>query len=93
MDKSHFLDFSKGFLKNHYTAFGRDATEAWLARLPYLLSETASRWGLELGTALPGLSYNYVCSVTLLPTTQMESPTAALRKEAGGEEAFLELKE
>ena len=47
MDKSHFFDLPKGFLKNLYTAFGQDATEAWLARLPYLLPETASRWGLE----------------------------------------------
>ena len=65
MDKSHLFDLPKDFLKNLYTAFRRDATEDWLDRLPYLLSATAARWDLELGAALPGLSYNYVCSVTL----------------------------
>jgi len=65
MDKSHLFDLPKDFLKNLYTAFRRDATEDWLDRLPYFLSATAARWDLELGAALPGLSYNYVCSVTL----------------------------
>lgn len=62
------MNLPSDFLQNLYGAFGRAATEDWLARLPRLLAESASRWDLELGPAVDGLSYNYVCSATLLPS-------------------------
>jgi streptomycin 6-kinase len=59
-------DFSSSpnFKDNLIAAFGRDQTADWLARLPRLLTEAASRWDLELGPPMDGLSYNYVCSAT-----------------------------
>ena len=65
------MDLPPDFLQNLVGAFGRDQTDAWIARLPRLLAEAASRWDLELGAPLPGLSYNYVCSATLLPSPRM----------------------
>jgi streptomycin 6-kinase len=67
------MELPTDFLKNLYSAFGRDATTDWLARLPTLLTEAASRWDLELGAALPGLSYNYVCSATRRPAKSPQS--------------------
>lgn len=67
------------FLQNLTAAFGRAATEDWIARLPSLLDEAASRWDLELGAPVDALSYNYVCFATLPP-----SPTFFGRG-AGGE--------
>jgi streptomycin 6-kinase len=58
------MELPVDFLKNLYGAFGRDATEDWIARLPRLLAEAASRWDLELGAPVDGLSYNYVCFVS-----------------------------
>jgi streptomycin 6-kinase len=60
------------FLQNLTIAFGRDATEDWLARLPRLLADAASRWDLELGAPVDGLSYNYVCLATR-PSTSLRS--------------------
>ena len=68
MDKSHYLDLPEDFLKNLTSAFGRDATEDWLARLPHLLADSASRWDLEVGAPVDGLSYNYVCSAMRFPS-------------------------
>ena len=81
-------DFSHSprFVDNLIGAFGRAATEDWIARLPRLLDEAASRWDLELGPAVDGLSYNYVCSVTLLPSPMF------LGRGAGGEGADCILK-
>lgn len=41
------------------------AGDAWLDRLADILREAASRWGLELQPAFPGLSFNYVAPATL----------------------------
>lgn len=54
-------------IQNLTAAFGRDATGDWLARLPRLLDEAALHWDLELGPAVDGLSYNYVCSASHRP--------------------------
>jgi len=62
------MDLPPDFLQNLVGAFGRDQTDAWIARLPRLLAEAASRWDLELGAPLPGLSYNHVCSATRFPS-------------------------
>ncbi len=68
-------------MENLYGAFGRAATEEWIARLPRLLALAASRWDLEPGAPLPGLSYNYVCSATLLPSPRMgRAPSASFQK-------------
>ena len=56
------------FVDNLIAAFGHAATEKWIARLPSLLADAASRWDLELGPAADGLSYNYVCSAKRLPS-------------------------
>jgi streptomycin 6-kinase len=61
------MELPHEFLQNLYNSLGREQTDAWIASLPRLLAEAASRWGLELGAALPGLSYNYVCSATRCP--------------------------
>ena len=71
MDKSHVLDFPQDFRNNLYGAFGRAVTDNWLARLPRLLAEAASRWDLEPGAPVDGLSYNYVCTADLLPSPRM----------------------
>ncbi len=86
MDKSHPLDFPEDFLKNLANASGRDATEDWLAHLPRLLAESASRWDLELGPAMDGLSYNYVCSATRFP-----SPVIGRGARGEGEEVILKI--
>jgi streptomycin 6-kinase len=52
------------FIQNLTAAFGRDKTEDWIARLPRLLAEAASRWDLEPGAPVDALSYNYVCFAT-----------------------------
>ncbi len=67
MDKSHSMNLPETFLTNLTTAFGRSATDDWIARLPRLLTESASRWDLELGAPVDGLSYNYVCSASHRP--------------------------
>jgi len=65
------MDLPTDFVKNLAAAFGRAATEEWIARLPSLLAQAASRWDLELGAPVDALSYNYVCSATLLPSPRM----------------------
>ncbi len=62
------MELPREFLQNLYVSFGRAATDDWIAHLPRLLALAASRWDLELGAALSGLSYNYVCSATQLPS-------------------------
>jgi streptomycin 6-kinase len=66
------MELPADFLKNLTSAFGRAATEEWIARLPRLLAESASRWDLELGAPVDGLSYNYVCFATR-PSTALRS--------------------
>jgi streptomycin 6-kinase len=56
------------FIQNLYAAFGRAATEEWIARLPRLLAQAASRWDLELGASVDALSYNYVCFAKRFPS-------------------------
>ena len=73
------MNLPANFIQNLTAAFGRAATEDWIARLPSLLALAASRWDLELGAPVDALSYNYVCFATLLP-----SPTFFGRG-AGGE--------
>ena len=58
------MELPADFIQNLYGAFGRAATDDWIARLPRLLAESASRWDLELGVPVDGLSYNYVCFAT-----------------------------
>jgi streptomycin 6-kinase len=79
------MELPSDFIQNLTSAFGRDATADWLARLPTLLAEAASRWDLEVGAALPGLSYNYVCSATRFPSPVIGSPTGVLREGVRGE--------
>jgi streptomycin 6-kinase len=67
MDKSHSLDFREDFRKNLISAFGREATADFLARLPDLITQAASRWDLEPGAPVDALSYNYVCYATRRP--------------------------
>ncbi len=80
------VDLPREFLQNLTGAFGRAQTDAWLARLPRLLAEAASRWDLELGAPVDGLSYNYVCSATLLP-----SPRMGRGAEGEGKEVILKI--
>ena len=56
------------FIKNLTGAFGRERTDAWIESLPRLLNKAASRWDLEVGAPVDGLSYNYVCSATRFPS-------------------------
>ena len=79
------MELPHKFLQNLYGAFGRDQTDAWIARLPRLLAEAASRWDLELGAPVDGLSYNYVCSATRFPSPVIGSPTGVLREGVRGE--------
>ncbi len=69
--------FPQHFIQNLTAAFGRDKTADWIARLPRLLAEAASRWDIEPGAPVDALSYNYVCFATMLP-----SPS---RRGVGGE--------
>jgi streptomycin 6-kinase len=63
---------------------------AWLERLPDLISLAARRWGLEVGSALSPLSYNYLaparrrdgseCVLKIgVPNPELTSEIAALR--------------
>lgn len=52
------LELPPRFIHTIHATFGA-AGAAWLARLPTLLNESVTRWGLTLGDHMP-LSYNYV---------------------------------
>lgn len=61
------MNLPANFIQNLTAAFERDKTEDWIARLPRLLALAASRWDLELGAPVDGLSYNYVCFASRRP--------------------------
>ena len=84
-------DFSSSpnFKDNLTAAFGRAATEDWIARLPRLLAEAASRWDLKLGPPVDGLSYNYVCSATHRPERSRWSSSEAYRDQAKSKGDFI----
>jgi streptomycin 6-kinase len=67
------------FIQNLTAAFGRDATEDWIARLPNLLALAASRWDLVPGAPVDALSYNYVCFATRLSTTLCSAQDCVLK--------------
>jgi streptomycin 6-kinase len=52
--------FSPTFLRNLRAAFGRGATDAWLARLPVLVADYERRWEARVECVAADLSYNYV---------------------------------
>jgi len=62
--RSIFMNLTTEFIRNIHNSFGPQGDQ-WLANLPGLLDEAASKWGLVLGEPLL-LSYNYVCAATRL---------------------------
>jgi streptomycin 6-kinase len=51
------------FLRTQREAFG-EAGVAWASRLPQLVAECAERWSLQVGSAVPNLSFNWVAPAT-----------------------------
>jgi streptomycin 6-kinase len=80
-------------LHNLYTAFDAAETDAWAARLPALIAQAERRWGITVGAAFPGLSYNYVAEATCangpavlkvgIPNPELTSEIEAMRLYAG----------
>ena len=81
---------------------GEDGRQ-WLARLPELVARYVESWNLEPGEPCPGMSYNYLCFVSLedgadavlklgVPGGPVHSEADALRAvaERADDEAFRE---
>jgi streptomycin 6-kinase len=68
------------------------AGDAWLGRLPTIVTDCARRWSLRLDAPFQPLSYNYVAPVTRADGTpavlKVGLPDPALRREAGALRLF-----
>lgn len=55
------------FVSNIRDLYG-EIGEAWLKKLPSLLIQLGSKWNLRFLHVMPGLTYNFVCLVEMIPT-------------------------
>ncbi len=78
------------FARRITTTFAPDGA-AWLEQLPTTIDRYAARWQLNVGSAFPNLSYNYVASATRADGTAAVLKLGVPRAELTTEIAALEL--